>query len=46
MMLANESDLSDSGASSCSQNEWTCRDYDADEIKKFLKMSKNLRGSS
>lgn len=40
----NESDLSDSGASSCSQTEWTCLEYDAGEIKKFLKLSKNVRG--
>lgn len=42
--VGNESDVSDSGASSCSQTEWTCLDFDTDEIKKFLKLSKNLRG--
>lgn len=42
--VGNESDVSDSGASSCSQTEWTCLEYDTDEIKKFLKLSKNLRG--
>ncbi len=30
-----ESELSDSGASSCSQSEWKCNDYSAEEIKKF-----------
>lgn len=36
--VGNESDVSDSGASSCSQTEWTCLEYDTDEIKKFLKL--------
>lgn len=39
-----ESELSDSGASSCSQSEWKCIDYSAEEIKKFLKVTKNQRG--
>lgn len=39
-----ESELSDSGASSCSQSEWKCNDYSAEEIKKFLKVTKNQRG--
>lgn len=42
--VGSESDFSDSGASSCSQNEWTCQDYDTEEIRKFLKLTKNLRG--
>lgn len=42
--VGSESDFSDSGASSCSQNEWTCKDYDTEEIRKFLNLTKNLRG--
>ncbi|KAI2643940.1 Transposon TX1 uncharacterized 82 kDa protein [Labeo rohita] len=42
--IGNESDFSDSGASSCSQSEWICQDYDTEEIRKFLKLTKNLRG--
>lgn len=42
--IGNESDFSDSGASSCCQKEWTCQEYDTDEIRKFLKLTKNVRG--
>lgn len=39
----NSSDFSDaSSASSCSQNEWICHEYNTDEIKKFLKLTKNV----
>lgn len=39
--IESESELSDSSTSSCSQSEWKCDDYSADEIKKFLKVTKN-----
>ncbi len=42
--IGSESDFSDSGASSCSQEEWTCQNYHTEEIRKFLKLTKNLRG--
>lgn len=42
--IESESELSDSSASSCSQSEWICNDYSAEEIKKFLKVTKNQRG--
>ncbi len=42
--IGSESDFSDSGASSCSQEELTCQNYHTEEIRKFLKLTKNLRG--
>ncbi len=42
--IGSESDLSDSGASNCFQSESTCQDYDTEEIRKFLKLTKILRG--
>lgn len=42
--IESESELSDSSTSSCSQSEWKCDNYSADEIKKFLKVTKNQRG--
>ncbi len=44
--IGSESDFSDSGASSCSQEEWTCQNYHTEEIRKFLKLTKNLRGGT
>lgn len=42
--IESESELSDSSASSCSQSEWKSNYYSAEEIKKFLKVTKNQRG--
>ncbi len=42
--IGSKSDFSDSGASSCSQEELTCQNYHTEEIRKFLKLTKNLRG--
>ncbi len=41
---SSESECSDSNVSVCSQSSWSCLDYGVDEIKKFLKVTKNMRG--
>lgn len=41
---SSESECSDSNVSVCSQSSWSCFDYGVDEIKKFLKVTKNMRG--
>ncbi|XDV46621.1 hypothetical protein PO909_014490 [Leuciscus waleckii] len=41
---SSESDCSDSSGSVCSQTSWSCLEYGVDERKKFLKVTKNMRG--
>lgn len=41
---SSESECSDSSGSVCSQSNWSCLKYGVDEIKKFLKVTKNMRG--
>lgn len=41
---SSESECSDSNVSVCSQSSWSCFEYGVDEIKKFLKVTKNMRG--
>jgi len=41
---SSEGECSDSSGSVCSQSSWSCLEYGVDEIKKFLKVTKNMRG--
>lgn len=44
--IESESELSDSNTCCCSQSEWKCDDYNADEIKKYLKVTKKSERST